>query len=58
MIGSLTIATYWPFGKQVSEKDTTASQSTTLSETSRGAIPRAMQKIEGDNGAKHDRGEH
>lgn len=54
VIGSLTIATYWPFGKQVSEKNTTASQSTTLSETSRDAIPRAMQKIEGDNGAKQD----
>ncbi len=54
VIGSLTIATYWPFGKQVSENSTTASQSTTLSETGRDAIPRVMQKIEADDSAKQD----
>ena len=58
VIGSLTIATYWPFGKQVSENSTTTSQSTTVSETSRDAIPRVMLKIEADDCAKQDGGEH
>lgn len=58
VIGSLTIATYWPFGKQVSENSTTASQSNTLSETSREAIPRVMQKIEVEDREKQDGGEH
>ena len=53
VIGSLTIATYWPFGKPVGEKSTTASQAPTLSETNRDAMPRVMQKLEVDS-AKQD----
>lgn len=54
VIGSLTIATYWPFGKQGSENSTTASQATTLSETNQDAKPLVKQKIETADSAKQD----
>ena len=52
VIGSLTIATYWPFGQQVSGKSTTESSATTLSETNRDAMPQVIQKLEVDDSAK------
>lgn len=58
VIGSLTIATYWPFGKQVSEKNAAAPKLTTLSETNKDAKQLVTQKIETDDRAKQNGGGH
>ena len=58
VIVSLTIATYWPFVKQISEKGVPASQSSTLSETNRDAMPRGMQGMKAGENVKPDGGGH
>ena len=58
VIMSLTIATYWPFGKQNREKNVPVSQSATLSETNRDVTPRVMQGIKADETVKLGGGGH
>lgn len=43
MIGSLTIATYWPFGGRNGEADGKMSPATALTETNRTAVTQDMQ---------------